>query len=134
MVADGSDYRGLGETSEPDFEHGWPVLKGVLENSCGTMTLKQILQEWPTEAPRPALNTLWSWLDRAGKERLVLKDGAGTKKEPHRYRLPGIEATWQENMMKWWEKEFGVAPGRREEAGDEGQGAGIRGQESGADG
>jgi hypothetical protein len=137
----GGDYRGLGESAEPDFEHGWPVLKGVLENSRGTMTLQQILQEWPNEVLRPAKNTLWTWLDRGGKDGLVLKEGAGTKKEPHRYWLPGIEAKWQENMMKWWEKEFGVVPRRREEtedgeqeAGVGDQGSGVGDQESGADG
>ncbi len=90
---------------------------------------------------RPAKNTFWTWLDRAVKDGLVLKEGAGTKKEPHRYWLPGIEAKWQENMMKWWEKEFGAVPGRREEAGDGRQETGVRDQvtgvtdqESGADG
>jgi hypothetical protein len=102
------DYRGLGETSEPDFEHGWPVLKGVLENSRGTMTRQQILEEWPKEALRPGITALRTWLDRAAKDGLVLKEGAGIKKDPHRYWLPGIEAKWQENMMKWWEKEFGA--------------------------
>jgi hypothetical protein len=104
--ADGGDYRGLGESVEPSFEQGWPVVKEIFENACGTMTRRQILQEWPTEALRPTMNTLWKWLQRAAKEGLVRKDGAGTKKEPHRYRLPGAEAKWQENILKWWEREF----------------------------
>jgi hypothetical protein len=131
LAAEGSDYRGLGESSEPDFEHGWPVLKGVLENSRGTMTRQQILEEWPQEALRPAKTALWTWLDRATKDGLVLKEGAGIKKDPHRYWLPGIEAKWQENMLKWWEKEFGVVPGRREEAGEGEQEAGEGEQEAG---
>jgi hypothetical protein len=134
LAAEGSDYRGLGETSEPDFEHGWPVLKGVLENSRGTMTRQQILEEWPKEALRPAKTALRTWLDRAGKDGLVLKEGAGIKKDPHRYWLPGIEPKWQENMLKWWEKEFGGVPGRRPGAGDGGQEAGAGDQEAGVKG
>jgi hypothetical protein len=63
---------------------------------------------------------LWKWLDRLVKEGRVLRDGAGTRKDPHRYWLPGMEAKWQENFLKSFlegldkAKKSGACAGQRE--------------------
>jgi hypothetical protein len=100
LAADGTDYLGLGESSQPNFETGWPLLKQVLEESVGVMTRREILAAWPPGALKPAALTLWKWLDRAFKDGLLLREGAGTRKEPHRYCLPNMEAKWCENQFK----------------------------------
>ena len=74
LTADGTDYLSLGESSEPSFERGWPALKSVLENSEGRMSRREISRAWPELALPPGKLTLWRWLDRAVKERRVLRD------------------------------------------------------------
>jgi hypothetical protein len=50
--------------------------------------------------PAPAKLTLWKWLQRLLQEGQVLCDGAGTRKDPYCYRLPGMEMKWQEKFVK----------------------------------
>jgi hypothetical protein len=35
LAPDGTDYRALGASAEPDFEHGWPLLQCFLKNAEG---------------------------------------------------------------------------------------------------
>jgi hypothetical protein len=98
-TADGSDYRGLGPSGEAEYAHGWPVLRQVLENAPGRLTRREILRRWPDSAAVPSKMTLWKWLSQAVKEGEVLQDGSGSKKEPFRYALPGMEEKWQANFV-----------------------------------
>jgi hypothetical protein len=41
-------------------------------------------------AVAPAAMTLWKWLGRSIREGRVLQEGAGTRKDPYRYALPGM--------------------------------------------
>jgi hypothetical protein len=99
-TADGADYLGLGPSAEPDFEHGWPVLRALLENADGPMTRREILRAWPDSAAAPATQTFWRWLNRAVSERLVERHGLGTRREPHKYHLPGMIEKWQEKFLE----------------------------------
>jgi hypothetical protein len=58
------------------------------------------LRAWPESALPPSKLTLWRWLDRAVKERRVLRAGAGHRRYPHKYWLPGMEQVWQERFLK----------------------------------
>jgi hypothetical protein len=89
-TADGTDYRGLGPSAEPAYEHGWPVMHAILDQSEGPLTRRAILHRWPESAVAPAKLTLWKWLGRAVREGRVLQAGRGTRREPFRYQLPGM--------------------------------------------
>ncbi len=93
--ADGTDYRGLGPSGEPDFAAGWEVLREVLANAEGLLTRRDIFRAWPASAAAPAKMTLRKWLSRAVKERRVLQHGSGTRRDPYKYHLPGMVEKWQ---------------------------------------
>jgi hypothetical protein len=98
-TADGSDYRSLGASAELDYEHGWPLVHAILDESEKALTRRDILQRWPESALAPAKLTLWKWLRRAVEEGRVLQDGLGTRKDPFRYQLPGMVEKWQQNAI-----------------------------------
>jgi hypothetical protein len=94
--ADGTDYRGLGPSAEPDFEHGWPVLLALLGEAEGPMFRRDIFRASPAA---PARLTLWKWLSRAVRQGQVLQHGGGTRREPYRYSLPGMAEKWQAQFL-----------------------------------
>jgi hypothetical protein len=98
-TADGTDYDSLGESAEPDFEHDWPVLRAILEQAERPLARRAILRRWPGTAVAPAPLTLWKWLGRAAREGRVLQKGAGTRKDPYRYELPGMAEKWQQDFL-----------------------------------
>ena len=99
LAADGTDYLSLGMSAEPEFERVWPVLKGILERAEGPMSRRDILREWPVVSAPPSHPTLCRWLSRAVKENWVAKGGNGTRRDPYRYRLPGMEMKWHEEFL-----------------------------------
>jgi AAA domain len=105
-TAEGTDYRNLGALGEPDFEHGWPVLLSILEQSEKALTRRDILRRWPDACIAPAKHTLWKWLGRAVQEHGVLQDGLGTRKDPFRYRLPGMVEKWQAKFVESFMKQL----------------------------
>jgi hypothetical protein len=111
-TADGTDYVRLDESAEPDFEHGWPVLQGILAQAERSLTRRAILGRWPASAVAPAKLTLWKWLGRAVQEGWVLQDGAGTRTDPFRYELPGMVDKWQQAFLASFLKEPDGAAGR----------------------
>jgi hypothetical protein len=46
------------------------------------------------------MNTLWKWLERLVKQRKVLQEGVGSKKDPFVYWLPGMEDQWQQDFLQ----------------------------------
>jgi hypothetical protein len=97
-AADGTDYRSLGPSAELDYEHGWPVLHAILDQSEGPLTRRTILRRWRELAAAPARLTLWKWQGRAVREGRVLQAGRGTRREPFRYQLPGMAEKWQQRF------------------------------------
>ncbi len=100
LTADGVDYRALGETAEPDFAHGWPLVKEILKNAARKLSRLDILRLWPENRPRPKMTTLWKWLERLVQERKVLQEGVGRKKDPFVYWLPGMEDKWHQDFLQ----------------------------------
>lgn len=107
-AADGTDYVRLGESAEPDFEHGWPVVRGILAQAERPLPRRVILRRWPEGVVAPAQLTLWKWLGRAVAEGRVLQEGRGTRKEPYLYTLPGMVEKWQQDFLASFLKD---APG-----------------------
>ena len=110
LLEDGSDYRALGISAEIDFEHGWPILRSVLEKAEGPMKRRDLLREWPAECVPPTGQTLWRWLARALKEGLIQRDGDGTKRDPFTYRLPGMLEKWQEVFIAEFNRRLEQGP------------------------
>jgi AAA domain len=109
-TADGTDYVSLGGAAELDFEHGWPVLQGILEQAEAPLTRRTILGRWPDLAAAPAKATVWKWLDRAVKEGRVLQEGRGTRAEPFLYQLPGMVEKWHQEFLATFMKRLESDP------------------------
>jgi hypothetical protein len=103
---DGTDYFNLGTSAEPDFEHGWPVLQGILEQAEGPVTRRAIWRCWPATALVPARLTLWKWLTRAVNEGRVLQNGEGTRRHPFEYSLPGMVEKWHQQFLERFTREL----------------------------
>jgi hypothetical protein len=106
LTDDGTDYRFLGESTELDFEHGWPLLKNLLAEAAGPLTREELHRDWPEGLFRAGKLTLWRWLARAVKERLVECHGAGSRTEPYRYKLPGMEMQWQAKFNEEFQRKL----------------------------
>jgi hypothetical protein len=96
---DGADYRSLGTSAELDYEHGWPLLHAILDQSEGPLTRREILRRWPDSTVSPSGLTLWKWLGRAVQEGRVLQNGRGHRRDPFRYQLPGMIEKWQQKLL-----------------------------------
>jgi hypothetical protein len=117
LTADGADYRGLGESAEPNFERGWPILQGLLANAERSLTRRELLRRWPDSFVQPSKLTLWRWLDRVVKEGRVEQTGLGSRKEPYRYQLPGMERKWQAQFLEAFSRKLAEGEGPPAAAG-----------------
>jgi AAA domain len=93
LAADGTDYALVADADagSESFAGGWPVLRQVLEDAGHRLTRKQVLANWPDDHPAPGKSHLANWLERAVAAGLAARDGAGRKRDPYRYWLPGRE-------------------------------------------
>jgi hypothetical protein len=98
---DATDYVAVAD-SDPDqaadpFTANWNILRMVFEDAPQKLTRGDILAEWPPDFEEPPRITLWRWLDRAVRERLIACEGSGRKTDPFRYWLPEREVVWRQN-------------------------------------
>jgi AAA domain len=79
----GSAFAVAAELPDDDeFNANWQVVHMVLEDASAELTRKEMLEQWPADYPRPKFNTLWTWLDQAFQRGLILRAGAGRRKDP----------------------------------------------------
>ncbi len=97
LNAAGSDYTPLEIKEGADFAEHWNVLRMVLEDAPQKLTRQDILDEWPADFPKPAIQTLWTWLDRGVKDKLIQVEGSGRKNDPLRYWLAVAEERWKQD-------------------------------------
>ena len=90
----GTDYASLGDFATNEFDDGWPVLFGVLEDAERKLTRRELRDQWPEDFIKPDEITLWRWLDRAVADGRVLKAGTGRKNDPFKYWLHASEERW----------------------------------------
>jgi hypothetical protein len=109
-TGDGRDYVGLGEAPESDPERGWQEVKAVLEKADKKLTRQGILNRWPKDSPPPGSTNLWNWLDLALKEGRVQREGAGRKKDPYVFWLPGMEDKWHKDFLESFLKSLDAMP------------------------
>ncbi|HKA08360.1 MAG TPA: AAA family ATPase [Gemmataceae bacterium] len=94
LNATGTDYASLGDFATNEFDDGWPVLFGVLEDAEQKLTRRQVCDQWPEDFVKPDNVTIWRWLDRAVAEGRVLQAGTGRKNDPFQYWLRSSEERW----------------------------------------
>ena len=85
---EGTDYAILDESADdevpaPTFE----ILCEVLRDQPAALTVEDIAAEWLGDQLPPTTHTLWRWLKHGVALGVLVREGAGTKKEAFRYRL-----------------------------------------------
>jgi hypothetical protein len=78
----------LGDPHTARFQENWAVLRAILKKRWQAATPVELLEDWPTDQPRPDRSTLYDWLKRAFEKKLVKRFGNGRNTDPWRYRLP----------------------------------------------
>lgn len=105
-------YAIVDKANEDDFSNGWTIMRMVFEDAIGKLTRKQVELHWPDDYPRPNDITLWRWLDLACERQLLSRGGAGRKKDPFMYWLPGRDKEWHDDRIdltlepKYTQREF----------------------------
>ena len=51
------------------------------------LTCPEVRAAWPEDEERPAVSSLYRWLNLAVARKLVRREGAGSRGNPWRYRL-----------------------------------------------
>ncbi len=88
LNADGTDYVLLADDDQAEGADEAAVLDKVLallREKPTPLTRDEILAAWPAASPPPTAHTLWRWLNRGVERGLLIRSGAGTKKEAFRY-------------------------------------------------
>jgi len=73
--------------ADRQFEENWQAVLAVLRERTVALTCPEILAAWPEDEERPAVSSLYRWLNLAVAQKLVRRDGAGSRGSPWRYRL-----------------------------------------------
>jgi hypothetical protein len=94
LNADGTDYAALGDFDAAEADDGWQVLLQVLSDAHGKLTRREILAEWPDDHRKPADVTLWRWLQHTVRDGKVKQQGSGSRCDPFRFWLAGMEKVW----------------------------------------
>jgi hypothetical protein len=79
----------VGDPFAERFRDNWGLVRTILAGRTAAATHHELLMDWPADREKPAASVLYDWLNRATMERLVERQGTGTKFDPYRYRLPG---------------------------------------------
>jgi hypothetical protein len=69
------------------FHENWDHLHAILAKRKRAATHQELLMDWPPELERPAVATLYEWLNRAFEEKRLRRTGSGRKGDPYLYRL-----------------------------------------------
>jgi hypothetical protein len=99
LNADASDYTVLPEADDDSFSDHWDVLRMVMEDAPQKLTRLDILDEWPSDFPKPCLNQLKKWLNTAIAASLINVEGTGRKADPFRYWVPAAADRWNADPL-----------------------------------
>jgi hypothetical protein len=91
LNADGKDYQGQPPAAGAEQRPEWLIIEDLLVKADSPLTQKDLHNQWPTDLPLPTPNQLWRYLDRASRDGLLSKRGAGTKRDPFQYALAELE-------------------------------------------
>jgi AAA domain len=76
------------DLEEARFRDNWDKVKAILQKRTVAATHHELLADWPSSLPAPAVSVLYEWLNRAYDKKWVRRCGEGRRKDPYRYRLP----------------------------------------------
>jgi hypothetical protein len=91
LTADGTDYVAPDVPADEAWEESSNVLRRVLEDAHERLTMKQILEQWPEDFPKPDRATIYRALKRGVEQGFIRRSGTGRKDDPYRYWLPERE-------------------------------------------
>lgn len=91
LTADGLDYALAAHAPRAEGLADWPTLHRLLSRSYRKMSIKDVLDFWPSDEERPDRKTLSRWLQRAHKAGELCQTGAGHCGDGHVYWVPGRE-------------------------------------------
>jgi hypothetical protein len=96
----GDDFVHLGDFAQTEFGDGWERLLRMLESAPSKLRCDEIIADWPKDdPPRPGETSLRRWLDKAFADGRVSREGAGTRKDPFLFWLPGKEVEWPDDPL-----------------------------------
>ncbi|WP_439630225.1 hypothetical protein [Gemmata sp.] len=84
-----AEFRVVADVRTARFRENWAVVEKLLKGRGTAVTHKDLLADWPADRERPSPHHLYEWLGRAFEERKVERYGAGTRRDPYTFRLPG---------------------------------------------
>jgi hypothetical protein len=91
LTADGTDYLAHTAAADAVATETSQVLVMVLEDATERLTMREILQEWPEDFPKPDVTTIARGLKRGLEEGVLRRQGTGRRNDPYRYWLPDNE-------------------------------------------
>ena len=93
LNADGTDYLVGTDEAGVALVKTWPEVHYLLSLASDKLTLKKMLERWPTEESPPDRSTLSRWLNRASKQGLVCREGTGYSLVLVPASQPGVTVT-----------------------------------------
>jgi AAA domain-containing protein len=88
LTADGTDYCSRGELADVEYEAIWEGLRRLFTAAGTALSQREVAGQLAAAGETAGHATLWRWLSQAVARGLLLREGAGTKASPYRYRLP----------------------------------------------
>jgi AAA domain len=82
------EFRCVADPLAVQFQDNWEAVKAILDGRRQPATVRELLDDWPTDQSQPTRKQLYHWLNRAFADNLVKRTGEGTNGNPYRYRLP----------------------------------------------
>ena len=112
LNAAGTGYAALAESEGP-YLPLQPTLLAILRGAWQKLTRRKILERWPAEQPKPERTALWRWLEAGVRQKLVLREGKGSREEPYQYWLVGQEDVWDADPAETERRRYAEALTRR---------------------
>jgi hypothetical protein len=94
LTADGTDYCSRGALANVQYGAIWQRLRRLFAAAGTALSQREVAGQLAA-----AGETLWRWLSQAVARGLLLREGAGTKVSPYRYRLPDQDETRQAELL-----------------------------------
>lgn len=98
LSTDGTDYCESQIDTDTHREDYVATVEHLLTCPPRKLTRMQLLKHWPKKSPAPHPVPLWRALDGAVKNGVIEQEGSGRKRDPFRYFVPGLDATWQPDI------------------------------------
>ena len=78
------------------YRDNWQAVCAILTARTAAATHRELLDDWPTDSPKPGETVLYEWLNRAVAEKRVRREGTGRRADPYRYRLPNHDDDYRD--------------------------------------